>query len=142
MLQPRRRLHMNSTVQSDRAELRRFGLLLGALFAAIFGGLPLLRHHPAPLWPWIVAISLWLSALMAPAALRYPYLGWTRLGAVLGWINTRVILSLLYAVGFIPIAVLMRLSGRDPMARKFEPARESYRVPCRERPASHLERPY
>jgi Saxitoxin biosynthesis operon protein SxtJ len=130
------------SAKSDAGELRRFGLLLGALFAFIFSGIPLLRHHSSPAWPWIAAAALWLTALLAPTGLRYLYRGWTQLGGALGWINTRVILSVLYAVGIVPTGLLMRLLGHDPMARKFEPSRDSYRVPGRERPASQLERPF
>ena len=109
---------------------------------AVFGGIPLLRHHRTPLWPWIVAILLWLAAMLAPAALRQVHRGWTRLGIALGWLNTRVILTLVYAIAVVPIGFAMRLARRDPMARKFDPARESYRVPSRRRPPANLEKPF
>src|SRR5260221_11969767 len=47
-------------------ELRTFGLVLGALFAAFFGVWPLLRHRGTHLWPWILAVVLWLFALIWP----------------------------------------------------------------------------
>jgi hypothetical protein len=126
----------------DAGELRNFGLLLGAIIAGLFGGWPLLCHHAAPLWPWLVAGTLWLVALLAPMALRYVHRGWTRLGLVLGWINTRVILTVIYAISFVPLGVTMRLLGRDPMARRLDPACESYRVASRARPQKHMERPF
>jgi hypothetical protein len=52
-------------------ELRSFGLVLGAMFAALFGVLPLLRHRASPSWPWILASLLWILALICPAALSY-----------------------------------------------------------------------
>jgi hypothetical protein len=123
-------------------ELRNFGLLLGAIIAGLFAGWPLLRHHAAPLWPWLVAGALWLAALLAPAALSYVHWGWTRLGLALGWINTRVILTVIYAISFVPLGMAMRLLGRDPMARRLDPACESYRVASRARPQNHMERPF
>ena len=128
--------------QPNSRELRNFALLLGAIVAALFGLVPLLRHHPARLWPWIAALALWSCGMLWPAALRPFYRWWTRLGQTLGWINTRVILTLLHAILVTPLGVAMRLLGRDPMARKFEPLRPSYRVTAKERPHKHMERPY
>ena len=130
------------TVKPDTRELRHFGFLLGALVVAIFAGIPFFRRHVMLGWPWLVAVALWLPALIAPAALGYLHRGWTQLGGALGWFNTRVILSLLYVIAVVPIGLIMRLIGRDPMARKYDPALDSYRVPSKQRPSSHLEQPF
>jgi hypothetical protein len=123
-------------------ELRSFGLVLGAMFAALFGVWPLLRHRPSPSWPWILASLLWILALICPAALRYLHRGWTRLGLALGWVNTRIILTLLFAITIVPAGLMMRLFGRDRMARKLDPDCASYRVPSRQRPDKDMERPF
>jgi len=128
--------------KASAKDLRTFGLVLGALFAGTFGIWPLLRHRGTPLWPWIVAGLLWLLALIWPPALSYLHRAWTRLGLALGWVNTRVILTLLFAVSVVPIGLLMRAFGRDRMARKLEPGRDSYRVPSRQRDDKDMEHPY
>jgi hypothetical protein len=132
----------DGVADADAKELRTFGLILGALFAAFFGVWPLLRHRSSPLWPWIVAGVLWLFALIWPAALSYLHRGWTRLGFALGWVNTRVILTLLFAISIVPVGLVMRLFGRDRMARKLDPGSPSYRVPSRRRPDKDMEHPY
>jgi hypothetical protein len=129
-------------VTPEARELRRFGLLLGTLVVVVFAGIPFLRHHKISGWPWLVAVVLWAPALAMPAALSYLHRGWTRLGEALGWLNTRVILSLLYLIAVVPIGLVMRLAGRDPMARKFDPAADSYRVPSKQRRSTHLEQPF
>ena len=129
-------------VQSEARELRRFGLLLGTLVVVGFAGIPFLRYHVVLGWPWLVAALLWIPALVAPAALHYLHRGWTHLGEALGWLNTRVILSLLYVIAFVPIGLVMRLAGRDPMERNFDPAADSYRVASKPRRSSHLEHPF
>jgi hypothetical protein len=123
-------------------ELRSFGLVLGAMFAALFGVLPLLRHRASPSWPWILASLLWILALICPAALSYLHRGWTRLGLALGWVNTRIILTLLFAITIVPAGLMMRLFGRDRMGRKLDPDCASYRVPSRQRPDKDMERPF
>ncbi|MGH7987712.1 MAG: SxtJ family membrane protein [Candidatus Binataceae bacterium] len=134
--------HVSAAHQPERSELRNFGLLLGALFALIFGALPLTRGRATPLWPWVVAALLWLGAVLAPTSLRQLHRGWTRLGLALGWVNTRVILTLLFALSIIPVGLLMRLLGRDRMGRRFDPALESYRVAGKPRSNSSMERPF
>jgi hypothetical protein len=129
-------------VQPQRRELRHFGLLLGALAVIVFAGIPFLRRHAILGWPWVVAVLLWLPALAAPSLLSWPHRGWTRLGEALGWFNTRVILSLLYIIAIVPIGLVMRLAGNDPMERKFDPAADSYRVPSKQRRGTHLEQPF
>jgi len=129
-------------VQSEVWELRRFGLLLGTLVVVVFAGIPFLRYHVVLGWPWLVAALLWIPALVAPAALHYLHRGWTHLGEALGWLNTRVILSLLYVIAVVPIGLVMRLAGRDPMERNLDPAADSYRVASKPRRSSHLEHPF
>lgn len=70
-----------------------------------------------------VAAVLLLLAAIAPAALKPVYRGWMKLGAVLGWINTRIILTVAFFLVVTPIGVIMRLAGRSPMAAK---KRDSY----------------
>jgi hypothetical protein len=138
---PFEKLAVPST-QSEARELRRFGLLLGTLLLVMFAGIPFVRRHVVLAWPWLVAAPLWVLALAAPAALSYLHRGWTRLGEALGWLNTRVILSLLYVIAVVPIGLVIRFAGRDPMKRKFEPAAPSYRVASKRRRSSHLEQPF
>jgi hypothetical protein len=129
-------------MKTDAQELRHFGLLLGLLVVIIFAGIPFLRRHMLVGWPWAIAAILWVAALIIPRVLTYPHRGWTRLGEVLAWINTRVILSVLYFVVLMPIGAIMRLVGHDPMQQKFDSARGSYRVASRQRRSSHLEQPF
>jgi hypothetical protein len=49
------------------------------------------------------------------------------LGHGLGWINSRVILSLVYLLVLQPIALVMRLCGHDPLRRRWDANAKSYR---------------
>jgi Saxitoxin biosynthesis operon protein SxtJ len=131
-----------ATVKPTVEELRHFGFMLGGLIVVVFAGIPFLRRHVIVVWPWLAAMMLWLPALIAPGALTYPHRGWTRVGEALGWLNARLILSLLYLIAVVPIGLVMRLAGRDPMQRKFDSTARTYRVASKQRRSSHLEQPY
>ena len=89
---------MNAKIEDlDKRGYRKFGLLTGAILAVLFGLIiPYLLSHGYPKWPWIIAATLAVFALAAPMALKYPYRLWMRFGLVMNWINTRLILGLLF----------------------------------------------
>lgn len=130
-------------VELKHTELRSFGVVTGAITAILFGVvLPWLLGHAFPWWPWVVGGVLVLSALVFPAGLRPVYRIWMTFGHALGWINTRIILGFAYYAIVLPISVVMRLTGRDTMARGFEKESPSYRTPSTDLPKNHFERPF
>lgn len=127
----------------DKKGLRNFGLTTGAIAAVLFGLLlPWIFGHGFPLWPWIVAGVLAAWALLAPATLRQVYRAWMAVGHVLGWINTRIILGLVFYLVVLPAGGMMRIFRKDPMARRFEARAPTYRVPSIDHAKNHLERPF
>jgi hypothetical protein len=127
----------------DKKDLREFGLITGGILVCLFGlFLPWLLEHKFPLWPWIVAGILWAWALLLPATLKPVYRAWMAIGHVLGWINTRIILGIMFYLIFLPVGLLLRLFGKDAMARKLSKTRDSYRVVHPVPPSNHVEKPY
>ncbi len=125
-------------------ELRQFGLLFGATLVLLFGLLlPFFIGYRFPLWPWVAAVLFTALALLAPTALTPFYRGWMRFGLIAGFINTRMIMFLLYYALFVPTGLVMKLFGRDALARTTGGKNsDSYRVASAVRPNDHFERPY
>ena len=48
-----------------------------------------------------------------------PYQYWMRLGHALGWINSRIILGLVFLLVLQPISIFMRILGYDPLKLKW-----------------------
>ena len=67
---------------------------------------------------------------------------WMALGQALGWVNTRLVLGLIFFGLVTPMALVFRLTGRDPMERALDPHATTYRVPRRPRPGAHMLRQF
>lgn len=125
------------------AELRKFGLVTGAIIIGLFGLiLPWVFGFNWPTWPWILAGILWIWALAIPDTLFLVYSPWLKFGHIAGWINTRIILGLMFFLVFFPAEILMRLFSKDPMARKLDGTVNSYRIVSKTIEKDHIERPY
>ena len=128
----------------DNAGLRKFGLTTGAIIVVLFAFLfPWIFDMAAmPIWPWLIAGLLWVPALLIPRVLRPVYTAWMKIGHVIGWVNTRIILGVLFYVLVLPMGLIMRLFGKDPMARKTDRSALSYRVTSVSEPKDRLEKPF
>src|SRR5262245_31688731 len=99
-------------------KLRSFGLIVSGGFGLI-GLLPAAFRGENPR-TWAVGLAILLSstALVFPLALR-PFHGlWMAIGEALGWVNSRIILGLIYYVFIVPIGAIRRRTASDPMRRK------------------------
>ena len=127
----------------DKKSMRRFGLVSGAIVVGLFGLLlPWLFGRSFPWWPWVVSGVVWGWALLHPGSLRPVYRIWMRIGIVLGWINTWLILGVVFFAVVLPMGVVLRIFGKDPMARKFDGTMGSYRVKSTNPPKDNITRPF
>ena len=124
-------------------ELRKFGWMMGAVIALIFGlVLPWIWSFDYPLWPWILATVFALIALMAPLALAPVLKVWMAIVEPVGRFNTAVILILMYALIIIPFGLVLKLLGKDPMRRRYNDEMPSYRIPSIKQESRKLEKPF
>ena len=67
--------------------------------------------------------------------IRLPfYIGWMYAFFPLGWLLSHVILALVYYLALLPVGLIMRMVGYDPLHRKFDRQAESYWIPKRDAP--------
>ncbi len=99
-------------------EERSFGWSVGGVLAVI-GALQWWRGRPvaAEVFGAIGALLI-VAATLAPTALVVPNRWWRRFAHVLGWFNARVLLTVFFFLVLTPAGVIMRLLGRDPLARR------------------------
>ena len=134
---------MHEIPELDRKGLRQFGLIFAGIIGLVFGILlPWVWRWNFPVWPWIVAAAFILWALLAPASIRPFYRLWMQVGLVINWVMTRVLLGTVFFAVIMPMGIVMRLRKWDPMARRFDPHRSSYRVPSKPAPDKNMEKPF
>jgi len=120
---------------------RAFGLTVGGVLAAI-AALNVWRGHGLRAEALgAVAAALLVAAAVRPQALAAPARWWGAVGHVLGWFNSRVLLTIMYVAALCPAGVLTRLFGSDPLARR-RTARLWTDYPARLRDAKHYERQF
>ena len=96
---------------------RSFGIQVGAIFA-IIGLWPLAAGGPVRLWALILAAFLLLAAAFAPEWLRPVNRLWFRFGQLLGRIVNPIVMGFVYFLIFTPIALVLRLFGKDVLRLK------------------------
>jgi hypothetical protein len=109
---------LNSTsTELTRRTIVSFALIVSAALLVIAA---LQWRRGAPQWVWIsliaIAAVLLIAAAVAPSRLRPVYRGWMRLGEALAWVNTRILLTLIFFLVVTPIGFVMRLFGHSPIA--------------------------
>ncbi len=124
--------------QPTSKDLRQFGLLVGSVFAVI-GLWPLVfRSEPPRLWAMILGSLLIVLGAVVPQSLKQVYGGWMKIGHVLGAINTRIILGIIYYLLITPMGLVMRLMGKDSMHRTLAKETTTYRVVRAPRSPQHM----
>ena len=119
-------------------ELRSFGLLVGAVFSVI-GLWPVLLYGARPrYWAVVVGGLLIVFGGLLPRVLAPVHRGWMWIGHVLGWINTRILLGIVFYGLITPIGIVFRLMGKDTMRQAFSEVSPTYRVNRQPRPRSHM----
>jgi len=117
---------------------------MSVIFSIFFGLIfPLMKKHSIPMWPWILALCFFLPAVFWPQGLSPVYRLWMKVGAILGFINTTIILTVVFFVIFTPASFILRLLGKDPMKRKYQAKTTSYReIKTENNSGLKMEEPY
>ncbi|NNF03049.1 MAG: hypothetical protein HKN17_01175 [Rhodothermales bacterium] len=131
--------------------VRKFGILMGVI--ALIAGLWITWKAGWTLTTTALVVSavgagIAVVGRVAPVLLRPVYRIWMMLAVVLGFIMTRVILSVVFYGIVTPIGLVMRLAGRDPLPKHPDRSMETYWIrvargrETREETAARLRRYY
>ena len=103
----------------SKKRLREFGLLLGFLIPFFIGWfLPFIFGHEIRLWTIYLGITLIIFGIFLPNKLKYLYLKWIMFGNLLAFVNSHIILGIIFLLIMQPIAIIMKIFRYDPLKLK------------------------
>ncbi len=114
-------------IKESKSDLRKFGLTVG-IALTLLGTALLLFHKPSYLYFIIPGVLLIILGLTIPQILRPLNKIWMALALIMGWIMTRVILSILFYLGLTTISFLAKLFGKKFLELKMDRSKETYWV--------------
>jgi hypothetical protein len=124
---------IDAKIDTSPKALKKFGHLFAAVCAlvALF-----LWWKESSAWHWVLlGIPFFLgTGYLAQPVLKPLYVGWMKFAFVLGWINTRILLTVFYYLVLTPIGLILKLRGRDLLARKPDTRAASYWIKRERRP--------
>jgi len=86
----------------------------------------------------ILGSLLIVLGAIAPQSLKQVHGGWMKIGHILGSINTKIILGIIYYLLITPMGLVMRLMGKDSMHRALAKDTDTYRIVRAPRPRQHM----
>ena len=103
----------------EKSELRKFGFLLGIIFPLFVGFIiPYLHSSNFKIWTFFVSAFLFSISILNPQKLSIFYKSWIKLGDILGFLNSKIILVIIFFLILQPTAFIMRIFGYDPLKLK------------------------
>ena len=113
---------------------RSFGLSVGGVLCLIAAALLWRGRLVRAEVVGAIGGALVLLGAVAPRLLARPRIWWWRGARVIGDFNARVLLSVMFFLVFLPLGLLWRLTGKDPLARSrraagWSPYPERFRDP-------------
>lgn len=106
----------------DKKTLRKFGITMAVAFLFISSLFFFRQKYNVAVNSLVISCLFMVIGLAFPVLLKPVYIAWMRFAFVLGWINTKIILVVLFYLVFAPTGLLMRLCGVDLLERKNKPA--------------------
>lgn len=114
-------------IKSDKTELRKFGLTVGAVLLLIAAFL-FWKERASFVYFAVTGGALMVLGTVTPILLKPIYIAWMTFAVVMGFVMTRVILTILYFGMFTPIALVLKILGKDLLEEKWDKNAASYWV--------------
>lgn len=106
-------------------EARKTSLIVAAVLAVVSAILWYRGNMKGHFVTAGIAIVLVLIGSLVPPAAKLFHRVWFTIAFALGWVNSRILLTLIYFLVFVPHGLISRMVGRDPLQLR-QPKGESY----------------
>jgi len=114
------------TLEISKKILRKFGVMVGGIFLLIGFWIYYSSQNFVCLIFLFIGTMLLVSGLIFPTTLSLVYKVWMGLAFTLGWLMSRILLTILFYFVITPIGLLAKLVGKDFLDINYKLKRESY----------------
>ena len=114
-----------NNIKEGKKDLRQFGLTVGGVLL-IIGAVLYYFEKSAAVYFIIIGGLLIAAAVIYPKILKLLNKVWMGLAIVLGFVMSRIILTILFYLVLTPIGLLAKLLGKKFMNLKYDKSAESY----------------
>ena len=112
-------------IKSEKSDLRKFGITIG-LILLIIAGFLFWKEKESFQILFTFGVTLFIFGIAIPFILKPIYWVWMIFATILGWIMTRVILSLLFYIIVTPIGLILRFFRKQFLELRWDKSKESY----------------
>jgi len=115
-------------IKSGKRELRQFGITIGVVLGLL--GMWCVWRGKEGSYPLLISASVFFFlGIIFPVLLKPLQKLWMSLAILLGWLMTRVIVTILFYLVVTPIGLLARVCGKDFLHTKIDKNANSYWSP-------------
>jgi hypothetical protein len=115
-------------INLDTKQIRKFGFALATLLLVI-SSWKYYRAQTTSSYIFLIAGAVsFASAIFFQPVIKPIYIVMMKAAHILGWINTRILLGVIFYLTITPIGLIMRVFGKDILDKKIEPEKEDYWV--------------
>ena len=106
-----------NSIKSSKKDLKNFGVTIGFILLMI-GAFLFIREKDSCIYFFSIGSILIIVGVITPVILKPIYKIWMIFAVIIGWIMTRVILSILFFSIITTIGIFTRLIGKDFLSLK------------------------
>jgi Saxitoxin biosynthesis operon protein SxtJ len=113
------------SIKSSKKDLRKFGITIGSalvVFAVVFYFLGKSYY----LYFGSAGLVLIAAGILFPVILKPLNKIWMSLAVVLGWLSSRIILTIVFYLVLTPISIIAKISGKKFLDLKYKPEADTY----------------
>jgi hypothetical protein len=129
----------NNIQTQEKRRLRSFGIIMAVVLSLIASVL-LWNDRPVCMYLFVISSLFLISGIAFPRLLKPIEFVWMKLAFILGYIMTRIILTIVFYLAVTPVGLLRQLFSKDPLDMKIDKDAASYWKPVD--PKGPKSRPY
>ena len=120
----------------DRKSLSIFGLIWAAIFCFI-AIQPVFKGEILRVWAGLVSLAFVAVSLLFPKLYEITkfYPAWVKFGGIIGKFNSKIIITLLFYVIFLPIGIVLKILRKDLLGKRIDSGAKSYFIDRKEQPS-------